>query len=489
MLHALTEAWDRPRELASACISLVKLNGLVQDFIGRTEAIWPARLPAAELRGPLMSTLAGDQLLCSLLKTGIVTDVPLERLLTNVRCAILMSADEAFDERTLDFCCALARQCFINNYVFSITETEASEAQLLRTSLASALASAAPYSALLLSIAGAYHPLHALPGAEALLDRAWPPSVDALLDQQVREPAEERRLAPEITVMSSIEGAVSDAVRQQYEESPYPRWVKAGMPGLPVVLRNRPPEQGFDALVAGCGTGLSAIEFAQQTPRARVLAIDLSLASLSYACRMARAYGLTNIEFGQADIGTLSAIGREFDYIDASGVLHHLADPWEGWRLLLSQLRSGGVMQVGLYSALARVDVTEARALIAERGYRPVPEDIRTCREAVIAAEEGSLLRSIIRWKDFFSLNECRDLLFHVREHRVSLPEIKSFLATNGLQFVGFMLDAPTFQRFATRFPEPSARRELDCWKDFEVEAPDTFAGMYQFWIHKLPGP
>ena len=65
--------------------------------------------------------------------------------------------------------------------------------------------------------------------------------------------------------------------------------------------------------------------------------------------------------------------GGDFDFIEASGVLHHLADPWEGWRVLLSLLRPGGTMQVGLYSELARRNIVAARALIAERGYRPVP--------------------------------------------------------------------------------------------------------------------
>ena len=81
----------------------------------------------------------------------------------------------------------------------------------------------------------------------------------------------------------------------------------------------------------------------------------------------------------------LASIGRDFDFIDASGVLHHLADPWAGWRMLLSLLRPGGVMQVGLYSELARQNVVAARALIAERGYRPIPDDIRRCREDIMA--------------------------------------------------------------------------------------------------------
>jgi SAM-dependent methyltransferase len=486
MVRALSETWDRPRELAAACISLIKLDTVVNGFIARANASWPARLPAAELLD-LSIALTRDQLLCRLLEITPITDVGLERLLTNVRLAMLMTStvDNGRDERLLGFYCTVARQCFINQYVFSTTEIEADQAQRLRESLERALALGDPCPDLWPAIVGAYFPLHTLSKAEALLDGPWPACVSALLVQQVKEPAEERRIASSIPVLTSIESEVSRAVRQQYEESPYPRWVEAGPPGEPIVLKDRPPEQAFDALFAGCGTGLSTVEFARQTPRARVLAIDLSVASLCYAQRMAQSYRLANVEFGQADITKLGTFGREFDYIEASGVLHHLADPWEGWRLLLALLRPGGVMLVGLYSELARRGIVAARRLIADRGYRPIPQDIRACREEVMAADDGSLLKSVIHWNDFFTMNECRDLIFHVQEHHVTLCEIKLFIAAADVQFGGFMLDAPTVQRFAARFPEPAAMTDLNCWQDFETEAPGTFAGMYQFWVYK----
>jgi hypothetical protein len=91
----------------------------------------------------------------------------------------------------------------------------------------------------------------------------------------------------------------------------------------------------------------------------------------------------------------------------------------------------------------------------------------------------------VIQWNDFFAMNECRDLMFHVQEHHVTLREIKSFLTASGVQFGGFMLDAVTVQRFATRFPEPAAMANLDYWQAFEAEAPNTFSAMYQFWVHK----
>jgi SAM-dependent methyltransferase len=486
MLRALSEAWDRPRELAAACISLIKLDTVVNGFIARANASWPGRLPAAELLD-LSIALSRDQLLCRLLESTPITDVGLERLMTNVRLAMLMTStvDNRRDKRLLGFYCTVARQCFINQYVFSMTEVEADQAQHLQASLESALALGNPCPDLWPAIVAAYFPLHTLSKVEALLDRSWPACVSALLVQQIREPAEERRIASSIPVLTSIESEVSRAVRQQYEESPYPRWVKAGPPGEPIVLEARPPEQAFDALFAGCGTGLSTVEFARQTPRARVVAVDLSVASLCYAQRMAQSYRLGNVEFAQADITKLGAIGREFDYIEASGVLHHLADSWEGWRILLALLRPGGVMLVGLYSELARQGIVAARRLIGDRGYRPIPQDIRACREEVMAADDGSLLKSVIQWNDFFAMNECRDLMFHVQERHVTLREIKSFLTASGVQFGGFMLDAITVHRFATRFPEPAAMTNLDCWQAFEAQAPSTFAAMYQFWVHK----
>ena len=122
---------------------------------------------------------------------------------------------------------------------------------------------------------------------------------------------------------------------------------------------------------------------------------------------------------------------------------------------------------------------------LIERGYRPVAPDIHRCREEIMAAADGSLLKSLTEADDFYAMSECRDMLFHVQEHRITLPEIKRFLAATGVEFAGFLLDTPILQRFATRFPERTALLDLDCWHRFETEAPGTFVGMYQFWLRQ----
>jgi tetratricopeptide (TPR) repeat protein/2-polyprenyl-3-methyl-5-hydroxy-6-metoxy-1,4-benzoquinol methylase len=503
VLRALNEGWAGPRELSNACMSLIKLNDEVKGCIARVNSAWPRRLHQSDAFGSSgMAALAKDELLHRLLECNPVGDLELERLLTTVRATLLKAAiesaaesanDQTPDPDLLAFYCAVARQCFVNEYVFSTTESEIDQVQRLCASLEAALAAGNRFPPLWLAAVGAYFPLHTLPNASALLDRSWPDAVESLLVQQVKEPAEERRIRTTIPVLTNIDNEVSRIVREMYEQSPYPRWIKAGPPTLPVILEGRPSPVA-DVLIAGCGTGVFTLEFARAAPNARFLAIDLSLSSISYAKRMAQSLGMTNIEFAQADLLKSASIGQTFDFIDTSGVLHHLGDPWAGWRALLPLLRPDGMMQIGLYSELARKNVVAARALIAERGFRPTPADIRQLREIVATSEEGSLLRSITRWSDYFTTSECRDLLFHPQEHRITLPEIKSFLAENGLQFAGFALDALTFNGFAARFPEQAAMSgldrwrtltDLDRWHTFETERPDTFAGMYRFWVHK----
>src|SRR4029077_17310690 len=86
-----------------------------------------------------------------------------------------------------------------------------------------------------------------------------------------------------------------------------------------------------DILIAGCGTGQHPIGMAQRFAGARLLAVDLSLASLGYALRKTRALGLDNVAYAQADILKLGVLDRRFDMIDSRGGRNHLADPADGW--------------------------------------------------------------------------------------------------------------------------------------------------------------
>ena len=500
LVQALSEPWARPGKVGLVAAPLIKNDATLRRYIARAATAWPRRLSGTALWDETgLAALSEHRLLGSLLKSAPVCDVALERFLTNVRFALLEMATTgtatAVEEKALDFCCSLAQQCFLNEYVYVCTDEESDRARSLHASLTDAIASDAAVPALRLAVAACYSPLHSFPRVAALLERSWPKGVTDFLRQQVQEPEEERQLRRSIPVLTPIEDAVSVAVRHQYEENPFPRWVKCEPPGRPWTidqfLRSRFPAALFrnlgkanvDILIAGCGTGQQAIETAQRFPQARLLAVDLSLSSLAHAKRHTLALGLERIDYAQADILKLASVGRSFDVIVTSGVLHHLAEPFAGWRVLLSLLRPGGVMAIGLYSELARGHVRAARSFIAERGYQPTAEAIRLCRQELMGFASSAPHHKVVRTKDFFSTSECRDLLFHVQEHRLTLPQIDTFLSDSGLTFLGFDLGERQRAGYRAKFPGDPAMTDLGCWDNFERENPDTFVGMYQFWV------
>jgi SAM-dependent methyltransferase len=393
------------------------------------------------------------------------------------------------------FACALARQCFVNEYVLALAEGELDRALRLRAVLIAGLEAGDPVPALWLAAVACYVPLGALPAPEAILQRSWPKELDGLLTQQVREPLEDRNARGSIPRLTPITDGVSLLVQQQYEENPYPRWVRTAAMARPTTvdrylhrqlplarLRDLGKREGI--LIAGCGTGQHAIETAQRLLGVDILAVDLSLSSLCHAQRKSRALGLTWLHYAQADILQLGALGRTFDLIESSGVLHHLADPLAGWRVLISILRPGGIMRVGLYSALARGHLAAARAFIAAGRYGQSADDIRRFRQDLVQTGSETAAR-IAEHRDFFSLSECRDLLFHRQEHSFTLPRIGAFLAECGLEFLGFDVEGSILQQFRRRFPDPEALTDFARWHAFETENPHTFIGMYQFFVQR----
>jgi tetratricopeptide (TPR) repeat protein/2-polyprenyl-3-methyl-5-hydroxy-6-metoxy-1,4-benzoquinol methylase len=502
-IRALTEPWDQPGKLAGHAIDLVKRNPDIAGCVARAVDAWPHQLSTEQLFGANgLAALAADPLLLALLQSTTISDFDMERFLTMARRALLEISVEApslhnnGDGATIHFYAALARQCFINEYVFSRTEEEVGQASAVRASLVAAVEGAGEIPALWLIAVASYFPLSSVSQATQLLEREWPPDVLPLLTQQVREPAEEAALRAAIPRLTDVEGEVSLGVQKQYEENPYPRWINVA-PGAKATnivsylatkfpaasIRHHSASSHIDMLIAGCGTGQHSIGTALALPTAHVLAIDLSMSSLGYALRKTRELGLTSIEYAQADILKLGSLHRRFDVIESSGVLHHLKDPWTGWRALLSVLRPGGFMKLGLYSAIARQDIVSLRELIAERGYAAIANDIRRCRQELMAL--GRSAPSALASPDFFSTSGCRDMLFHVQEHQMTLPDIESFLQESGLTFLGFEVDGDVRAAYRSRFPNDLAGTNLGQWQLFEHDNPSTFNAMYQFWIQK----
>ena len=498
VIRALAEPWARPGDLSFVSIRLIKADKEIKECIELARASANLVVSAAHL-----AAVFKNELLRCALEASPVPDLELERLLIAIRTGMLELATTAttfqrLENSILEFCCALAQQCFINEYIFVSSDDEFDRVRELCGVLVEALESGRPFPEIWIAAVAAYVPLHALPLAKSPLKMTFSDPVMKLIGQQVLEPRQEQAYRASIPRLTKIDDEISRLVKQQYEESPYPRWVRTASMGEPVTVGKFLHEvfpgasfarleqrSGTEILIAGCGTGQQSVETAQKFPGARVVAIDLSLTSLCYAERKTRELGLKNIEYAQADVLQIKDIGRAFDVIVVTGVLHHLADPMAGWRALLSVLRPEGVMQVGMYSKLARKNVGAAQAFVSQRGYVASDRDIRRCRRELVELDDKKILPNLANTADFYSLSGCRDLLFNVQEHQMTLLEIDHFLSENSLRFLGFNVESWVLRQFRQRFSWNEAVNDLKLWHAFEVSNPATFIRMYQFWVQK----
>jgi hypothetical protein len=93
--------------------------------------------------------------------------------------------------------------------------------------------------------------------------------------------------------------------------------------------------------------------------------------------------------------------------------------------------------------------------------------------------------KQILNFRDFYSLSELKDLLFHVQEHRFTIPKIQDCLSELGLKFCGFE-SSQIVSQFKLTNTNTGDPYDLDRWHAYEEANPSTFAGMYQFWCQKI---
>ena len=439
-----------------------------------------------------------------IMKLSPINDLKIERMLTSLRQAMLQdSMKGVMDEAGLTFAASMALQSFANEYIYIETPEETEKVNKLEQQIEEMLEKNLDIPPFIVITLAAYRPLYTLPLAQDLSEREWRnKNINEVIKRQLSEPFEEQSLSKQIPRLTSILDTVSQTVRKQYEENPYPRWIKISLKKegqlIETVLQNFPlcydainsaPPIDPEILIAGCGTGLHSLSAATTFSNSKVLAIDLSLKSLSYAQRKTNELGVTNINYAQADIMELGNLERRFDLIESAGVLHHLGDPLAGWKVLEGLLRKGGLMHIGLYSKTAGKCITQARSLIAEKGYSSSLEGIRQCRQDLItmARDENQEMANLQNYVDFYSLSECRDLIFHVQEHRFTALQINDALRSLNLKFLGFEIrDQVIFEKFKAAYPGKDSQTSLTNWHEFEQKNPDTFNGMYQFWCQKI---
>lgn len=461
--------------------------------------------------------IAADPLLLGSLKRFHFCDALLERLFISLRQTLLFNTvqDMTIPSAHLELAHDMAVQAQLNEYVWPITKDEEKiieglEELLFQVTKESQwkLDDIAP-AILILS---QYKDLSRTSLATALVSnnvkRALKSSYLAdIIDYALNNRDEEIKLARRLPYWSDSnpqnrhqndKNSVSVKVQDQYEENPYPRWKDIGFNTASsyqqALLKNFPHlnlshwqgKKKLNVLVAGCGTGRQAIRLASYFNDLNIIAIDLSGRSLAYAKQQASKYNVENIQFIQADILEFSNFPMLFDVIECSGVLHHMEDPAQGLQSLSNLLSPTGVMKIALYSEIARKQVITFRKLIAENKARTGQElDQRLLRQALLMNQIPGDWNEIINSPDFYSMSNCRDLIFHEQEHQFTPAGISNLLTNNQLDFIGMLPTTSGRQVFEEKLGKLADNNILENWKIVEEEAENIFAGMYQFYCRK----
>ena len=244
-------------------------------------------------------------------------------------------------------------------------------------------------------------------------------------------------------------------VKSQYESLPYPpcnpeddrkRLVLTWLEDLPMINHycfagKQSFRNAFRALVAGGGTGDATIFLAEQlrATNAEIVHLDMSHASMVLAQERARIRGLTNITWVHYSLLSLPALGLgKFDYINCSGVLHHLADPDLGLRVLLSALKPDGAIGLMLYATTGRAGVYQMQALMRLVNGDQTDKEVDAQRKIANTRDLlGSLPASnwFMRSEDLHHDHKIGDagiydLLLHSQDRSYSVGELFDWLGT-----------------------------------------------------------
>jgi SAM-dependent methyltransferase len=272
-----------------------------------------------------------------------------------------------------------------------------------------------------------------------------------------------------------------DEVRAQYEALPYPprdpreeaQRLITGTPSHILEVNHylfsgrlnfaRP----FRALVAGGGTGDACIMLAQQLVDRRcpgeVVYLDLSIASRAICEARAKARGLRNINFMTGSLLDLPTMPiGQFDYIDCTGVLHHLPDPAAGMKALASVLQPDGGVGVMLYGQYGRTGVYPLQEML--RTLAPlsmkVNDRIAMAKRLIRFLPTTNLFRRNPYLNDHVTGGDAGlyDLLLHSIDRAYTVPEIATLAGDAGLRVVAFL--EPVRYEPATYMSDPIIARQ-----------------------------
>ncbi len=212
-------------------------------------------------------------------------------------------------------------------------------------------------------------------------------------------------------------------------------------------------------LVAGCGT-VQAAHYALRWPRANVVGIDVSANSIASTRDLKRAHALENLEVYQLPIERARELGRTFEHVVCTGVVHHLADPGAGLRALHEVLEPNGALHLMVYAPYGRAGVYMLQDYCRRLGVTASEGDIHDLAASLKALPPDHPIVTLLRNSpDFADMAGMADALLHPRDRAYSVPQLFEFLEHANLSFGRWIRQAPYLPQCGALASTPHASR------------------------------
>jgi SAM-dependent methyltransferase len=192
-------------------------------------------------------------------------------------------------------------------------------------------------------------------------------------------------------------------------------------------------------LIAGCGTNQAAY-YAFTNRNFQVVGIDISEASLGHQYYLKQKHRLDNLELINMSLGQIGSLGRSFDLIVCTGVLHHLPDPNAGLRCLRDVLRPHGVMSLMLYGYYPRIGVYIMQEAFRLLGVKQDAAGIEMVKHAIDALPQWHHLYQYRKFAPDLGYDSgLVDTFLHPVDRAFTVPQILEFAQENNMKFQSWL--------------------------------------------------
>ncbi|TAE58789.1 MAG: class I SAM-dependent methyltransferase, partial [Nostocales cyanobacterium] len=182
--------------------------------------------------------------------------------------------------------------------------------------------------------------------------------------------------------MNNAKSDIWDKIRQQFDNSPYPRIPLDKSPKndrsylyihslvTAYYQRNQKVIDTQDKIIldAGCGSGYKSLALAEANPGVKIIGIDISAESVKLAEQRLKYHGFDNAEFYVLSIYDLPDLKYKFDYINCDETLYLMPDIIAALQAMKAVLKPEGIIRSNLHSSRQRFPFFRAQKLFSLMG-------------------------------------------------------------------------------------------------------------------------